>query len=350
MDVVAEKRENGRERVLYFDLLNIISCFGVVALHCSNTVFEYRLNHTWIFALIVQVSFYWTVPIFIMLSGATLLNYREKYTTKVFFKRRVLRVVLPFLLWSTVFLIWKLNSGELIWENWKTTLSWYLGNGIESIYWFFYPLFGMYLMIPVLSILANQRYKKLFYYIFIIAAVYSCVLVYFPEHFQIYYNTTLFSPLANGFLGYIVLGWILSREELSKKLRRVIYGIGILSFIVMFTVTVYKSYRTGTFDYTFFDATGCTAYGMAAAIFVWFRYRDWSWLDKKRIRRAIRAVSGASFGIYLIQMRFIAPLIWETPENNGIRWMTAGALGIYLICLAIVLLVKKIPILNKVFP
>lgn len=118
MDVVAEKRENGRERVLYFDLLNIISCFGVVALHCSNTVFEYRLNHTWIFALIVQVSFYWTVPIFIMLSGATLLNYREKYTTKVFFKRRVLRVVLPFLLWSTVFLIWETPENNGI--RWMT--------------------------------------------------------------------------------------------------------------------------------------------------------------------------------------------------------------------------------------
>lgn len=338
------------KRILYIDLLNIAACFGVVVLHCSNTVFDYRLNHTWIFSLLMQVAFYWTVPIFVMLSGATLMNYREKYSTKIYFKRRFIHVIGPFLIWSTVFLIWKLYTGELVWESWKTTVSWYLGNGIESIYWFFYPLFGMYLLIPVFSMLTGAGGKKILYYILMIAAGYSCVLAYLPDHFQIYYNAALFSPLANGFVGYIVLGWLLSKENIGKKMRRLIYGIGVFCFGLMFVYTLLQSGRDGTFSYTFFDSSGLTAYGMAAAVFVWFRYHDWSFLEKEKIRRTIKVMSGASFGIYLIQMRIIAPLIWENPEHNGIRWMTIGAVGIYLTCMAIVLAVKKIPILRRVFP
>lgn len=91
----------------------------------------------------------------------------------------------------------------------------------------------------------------------------------------------------------------------------------------------------------FFDSSGLTAYGMAEAVFVWFRYHDWSFLEKEKVRRTIKAMSGASFGIYLIQMRIIALLIWENPKHNGIRRMMVGAVGIYLICMAIVLIVKK---------
>lgn len=48
-----------------------------------------------------------------MISGATLMNYREKYSTKEFLKRRFLRAGVPFLLWSGVMLIYKIAIGEL---------------------------------------------------------------------------------------------------------------------------------------------------------------------------------------------------------------------------------------------
>ncbi len=33
----------------------------------------------------LEVSFYWAVPVFFMLTGVTLLDYRKRYSTKVFY-------------------------------------------------------------------------------------------------------------------------------------------------------------------------------------------------------------------------------------------------------------------------
>lgn len=67
------------KRILYFDLLNIISCIAVIFLHHNVVVHVYEQNPVWAQALVIEVICYWAVPVFLMLSGANLLNYREKY-------------------------------------------------------------------------------------------------------------------------------------------------------------------------------------------------------------------------------------------------------------------------------
>lgn len=52
--------------------------------------------------LAIEVLFYWAVPIFFMLTGATLMRYRERYDTKTFLLKRFQRTVIPFLAWSTI--------------------------------------------------------------------------------------------------------------------------------------------------------------------------------------------------------------------------------------------------------
>ena len=79
------------ERVVYFDLLNIVACLAVVFLHCNNMVFTYAPGKNWAFGLGIEVVFYWAVPIVIMISGANLMKYRDRYDTKTFFKKRLAR-------------------------------------------------------------------------------------------------------------------------------------------------------------------------------------------------------------------------------------------------------------------
>ena len=66
------------ERVGYIDFLNVFSCLGVIFLHHSNIFHTYSPTVAWVQALFIQVLFYWSVPIFLMLSGAMLLDYRKK--------------------------------------------------------------------------------------------------------------------------------------------------------------------------------------------------------------------------------------------------------------------------------
>lgn len=78
------------KRILYYDLLNISACISVIILHHNGLAHVFTGDIIWKECLVAEVAFYWAVPIFLMLSGATLLNYREKYSTKIFFRKRIL--------------------------------------------------------------------------------------------------------------------------------------------------------------------------------------------------------------------------------------------------------------------
>lgn len=76
-------------RVLYFDLLNIAACICVVAMHCNGIVHTYSDARCWKTSLIVETVAFWAVPVFFMLTGATLVEYRKRYSTKEFFVKRI---------------------------------------------------------------------------------------------------------------------------------------------------------------------------------------------------------------------------------------------------------------------
>lgn len=90
------------KRVVYMDLLNIFACLAVVFLHCNNTVHIYAPGKNWAFSLVIEVAFYWAVPIFLMISGANLMRYRDRYDTKTFFEKRLAKTFIPFVIWSAI--------------------------------------------------------------------------------------------------------------------------------------------------------------------------------------------------------------------------------------------------------
>ena len=92
-------------RILYFDLLNIAATICVVYLHCNGMVHTFARGWNWVLGLAIECVFYWAVPVFFMLSGATLIGYRKRYSTADYLKKRVSRIFVPFFAWS---LIWYL--------------------------------------------------------------------------------------------------------------------------------------------------------------------------------------------------------------------------------------------------
>ena len=98
------------KRVVYFDILNILSCLFVIALHVNKDSWHYEKTSYWFAALAVEVLCYCAVPVFFMLSGASLLNYRTKYSTKTFFVKRLKKTVVPYCVWSLLFFFLKLRN------------------------------------------------------------------------------------------------------------------------------------------------------------------------------------------------------------------------------------------------
>lgn len=90
------------------DILNIIAIIAVVAMHVNGIVHTYSPSRSWATSLIVDIVCYFAVPVFLMISGANLMNYRKKYDTKTFFKKRFNRVLIPTIVWITIMTIWKI--------------------------------------------------------------------------------------------------------------------------------------------------------------------------------------------------------------------------------------------------
>ncbi len=101
--------------VVAFDILNIISCFAVVALHVNGVFWRFSYDRYWITSNFIESLFYFAVPVFVMLSGATLINYRERYSTREFFKKRVVKTFVPFIIWSFIAIVYNIiKDGMLI--------------------------------------------------------------------------------------------------------------------------------------------------------------------------------------------------------------------------------------------
>ncbi len=346
-----------QKRIVYFDVLNILACFCVICLHCNGVVhYLYSNLRVWYQALFIETICYWAVPVFFMLTGATLLKYRQRYDTKEFFKKRVVRTLIPWLFWSIIIYIMKLlyqgaeNGYQL--ATLSEFISMLLTNKIESVYWFFPALFAIYLSIPVLSLLTEvENSKKIFWYMFAVGFITYSVCPVIFKLAQISWNSALqFPMLGGGYILFVVLGYLLSKEDVPQKYRYLIYGLAVGCIVFRYIGTVVLSANDGAVNKTLFGYVQFHSVILATAVFLFFKYLPWGKFPQKWASFLSR-VSGCSLGIYLIHklvMTFfievfsIQVTMWE--------WRYLAPFVIYLICLCIVSILKNIPILKNLVP
>ena len=104
-----KKIENGKTdsgRVAYISVVNVISAIAVVIMHANVSFWLECKTPFWPASNVIESLFYFAVPVFYMLSGATLIDYRDRCTTKEYFIRRFKKAVIPFMVWCVVGWLW----------------------------------------------------------------------------------------------------------------------------------------------------------------------------------------------------------------------------------------------------
>ena len=144
-------------RIVFLDWLRVIACFMVMVVHSSECVYsnDYSFSFPselgrWSVCLIngfVRPA----VPLFLIASAYLLIPLRTD--TKTFFRKRFMRVVIPFVIWLFMYAVLPGLWGEFSNEEVKNNLSHIFINFIPraSHLWFIYMLLGIYLIMPVLS-------------------------------------------------------------------------------------------------------------------------------------------------------------------------------------------------------
>ena len=335
-------------RIAYFDFLNIAACFCVICMHTNGIVHTYSDTLAWKQALIVETLAYWAVPVFFMLSGATLMNYRSKYTTADYFKKRIFRILIPYLIWSVISAV--LNHRLPFEIGWRAFIENFVYGKADNVYWFFIPLFSVYLAMPVISLLKDNR--RILWYMVLVSFVLTSVAPVLFRVAKISWNGSLNMPVMGGYLLYTVLGYLLSTEDIPRRKRTAIYILGLFSVILRYFGTWFLSERDQEINKMFFGYTDFYAVFLSVSVFLIFKVAGAERIleNHPKTASAISKISGCSFGIYLMHMIMYRQVLSRIFVPNSWQFRIIGPFILYAVCLITVAILKKIPVLRKIVP
>lgn len=335
------------KHVLYFDVLNIFAAFAVVLLHSNNAVFHYRPGYAWIINLIIEKCFVWAVPIFYMLTGATLLRKNNLNISDYSFKR-IKRTVLPFIVWSLVAILYDVKLGYLEIGNFNffdVILNTKIPN--FTIFWFFIPLFAIYLVIPCFICITPQKRVRIFMWIVIYTLISGSILPFFLSFFSIKFNTQLSNPIGGGYIIYPLLGYILSSYDFDKKIRYLIYGSGMLSFFIMFFASYVASVKAHSVRMVYSGGVDFTRVLQAVSVFVFLKQFCQCFSSfLNRYSSQISNCASLTFGVYLIHKFLLTPLLYSTVFNVYAWWWSIVSIPLFCFSLFLVYFIKKLPVLR----
>ena len=137
------------EREIWLDWMRVAACLMVIVVHATEpfylggdgSLILTRTDAFWasFFDSLVRAC----VPLFIIASSY--LQFPLHYSSEEFFRRRAVRILVPFVLWTVVYaLVW----GSPV-QNFKDLLLNF--NYAAGHLWFVYMLVGVYLLMPLLS-------------------------------------------------------------------------------------------------------------------------------------------------------------------------------------------------------
>lgn len=345
--------EQKKERILWMDVLNVLACIGVILLHVSNNeIHSYSGNFSLVFVwgVITHTFSYWPVPIFLMLSGANNLKYstfERMGGVKTFYKKRFFKAVVPFLLWSLLYIVIFVPKCHFVSSS--DAVSYFAQIKYNGYMWFFVPLFALYLCAPFIAKFLDQAAVKDIKLLIFFGVVFT---VFIPTGFRLLdsegFKYSLF-PLTESLLFYPILGFVINKFQIEKKYRNLIYIVGFAAAIIHFTTLLIAIGVYNIPSSRVQNVCSPTSLLMAIAVFVLFKYINWNnYIKEIHISQEIVAsLSSCSLGVYLIQyLIFIVTAKFGYPFQSPFL----GVFATYPTAVIIVYIMKKLPLLRYMVP
>lgn len=260
------------KRIVWADLLRFVAIMMVICIHCSdpfNVSPEARSNPDYnLWGSIYGAFLRPCVPLFVMLTGLLLLPIQQDMGQ--FYKKRMMRVIVPFLIWSLLYNLFPVltgimgcdssiltkmfaYAGESPSQSWESSLhNIYMIPFNFNVYtiplWYIYMLIGLYLFMPFFSAWLKQatdKQMKVFLFIWGI----TLFLPYCNEYISDYILGTCawnnFGTLYYfaGFNGYLLLGHYLYINDKRTIGKTII--LSIILFVIGYAIT-YIGFRDMT--------------------------------------------------------------------------------------------------------
>ena len=385
--------ETSRPREIWIDWMRVAACFMVIVVHSTEPFYLggdgalilTKADAVWssFFDSFVRAC----VPLFIIASSY--LQFPLRYTAGEFLRRRAVRILIPFALWTAVYaLVW----GEPA-ENFKNLLMNF--NYAAGHLWFVYMLIGVYMLMPLLSPWAEkvgkkelQAYLGIWLFTTLIPLLRDWLsggefaVIYGPSGLP---RQTLF-PLwgeaswngygtfyyTSGFIGYLLLG-LYFRKFVGELSWKKTLAIAIPSYLTGFAISFGGFLRRvletaeGIFPVgglvekaVWWETTWCNdTIGVVLMTVAWVLLFKKCKSEGRFYKNVLLPVSKASYGIYLSHLLILVPVcgwlrshlglgldgclgIWTTP----VQIMASAVVG-FTCAAALSVFIQKIPKVGK---
>jgi surface polysaccharide O-acyltransferase-like enzyme len=358
---INEKKQSSR--ILYLDILRIIACFLVIVNHTMPPVFleASKASTTWW----IGVPFFFVckvaVPIFLMVSGVVLLG-REVSIRKHL--KRIWRMVIVLTVISFLYAFFLHYSREGISTNlyaqfdsislenlWKFIVA-FVHGPISNALWYMYMYIGILAFLPILNRLISAMKKADYYWLFMLGAISSGLMVLRAIHPQLYIGGGLLLAIPATAVTLFVLGYYIHNfVKTSKWLDWTALGVLMMVVAIQTAVAFVDNGPDGTWKFASYDYLPTVI--NSACVF----YLVKSYVERRkvspgaRLGKVLTYIGATTFGIYLISDYIIGTL---HPFDIQMRTVLPPLLSVTItevlsfVCgFVITVAVRKIPKVNK---
>lgn len=384
---------NNSNRAVWIDWMRVAACLMVIIVHSTEPFYLGGDGSQ----ILTMADAFWAsffdsfvrscVPLFIIASS--FLQFPLHYSTGEFFRRRAVRILIPFIIWTVIYAFaW----GEPA-ENFKNLI--FNFNYSAGHLWFVYMLIGVYLLMPLLSPWAEKVEKKELQ-IYLGIWLFTTLIPIFRDWYAGGSTTVIYGPSGlprqalvpfwgeaswnaygtfyyfSGFIGYLLMG-LYFRKFVGELSWKKTLAIAVPSFLTGFAISfggfllrVCKSACGelpvgGTVDMAvWWETTWCNdTFGVALMAIAWILLFKKCKADGKFYQRVLLPVSNASYGIYLAHLLILVPVsgYFRTLLGSGLDgklgfWTTPveillSAIAGFAITAIISVIIRRIPKVGK---
>jgi len=347
--------EQRKLRLACYDRMRVLAIVGIVIGSISDILVTQgaaagqALKLTWHVANLLSSLVKPAVPLLLMAEGALLLDKAESASLKDVWRHRVLPMLSTLAVWSVIFLVVRYLWQGLVGENvvpLDALLS-VVSTPVSAHLWVLYLLLAVYLLLPFLRLIVEHAPRKLLWFAVGLWLFYSSVMPalsapgVLPELALAPYAA---ANVLGGYLGYVLLGWMLATTEWRTQSLYMVIAYGVLGVLTAVgTALLTKS--SATANAVLYQGFMPNIAAMAAAAFMACRefnretvFTPW-----------IGPMAQFSFGMYIVHGLFallLQPLVYVIP---GILSILFAPAVVWLLSLVTVAFMRRSLFVRRVF-
>lgn len=335
-------------RVFWLDFIKSLSLLLVVCIHLIGYGVSLHPvgSLTWMLSNVFDTVAHIAVPLFVMISGALMLDPEKDVTWRFIWNKRIARIAITFIFWSTAYALYNYLVND---EDIFTFISRLLAG--QNHLWFLFMIAVLYALVPMLADVANRPYGGYITLLFLGLSVVNTAS-------QFISSTSAFGPIGDlffswvsairfnpGYVGLFLLGrrlYVAKRSDYSLGLLLSLFtGAAFLAIIG----TCYLSSFQGSLNEYFYQAGAPTTILMSASAFLLAK----QWIGRLSqgtiFSRVVTEIAHVSLGVYAVHMVFV--LIIAPYVSDSFTYMVMSVFPVFILSVVSALLLRRVPGLGR---